>query len=229
MTPADIIRDVSALQNDVAQTFYNNASVLPYLNIAMQELQDMMEEANIPITNETSIQLTVPAGANRIAFEGTIPVLPIGLVEIQQLWESDISQESFIPMTRKEFIPHNEGGVNYLGIWAWINNEIRIIPTIQPVLIKMDYIKTMFTLPILISQVDIELGQKFRTVHSYLGWATAALCSMFIGENETRAGVQQAKAVESLERSLNIPNKGKQMIMTRRRPFRAGWKFRGVR
>jgi hypothetical protein len=62
---------------------------------------------------------------------------------------------------------------------------------------------------------------------SFLAYKTAALCSMFIGENQTRASILEAKAEQALERLTGINNKGRQQIVTRHRPFRAGWKARG--
>jgi hypothetical protein len=50
---------------------------------------------------------------------------------------------------------------------------------------------------------------------------------MFIGENETRAGILETQAEKAMERLTGINNKGKQQIMTRHRPFRAAYKARG--
>lgn len=61
---------------------------------------------------------------------------------------------------------------------------------------------------------------------TYLAYRTAAFCAMFIGENETRAQVLENAANQAMERAMNISNKGRQEIMTRHRPFRAGYKSR---
>jgi hypothetical protein len=62
---------------------------------------------------------------------------------------------------------------------------------------------------------------------SYLSYKTAALCAMFIGENESRAKILNDQADEAMERLEGISNKGRQQIMTRHRPFRAAYKSRG--
>ena len=62
---------------------------------------------------------------------------------------------------------------------------------------------------------------------SYLSFKTAALCAMFIGENQTRAQILEAQADEAMERMTGMSNKGRQQMMTRHRPFRAGYKARG--
>ena len=230
-TPAEIIDIVAPLQNDTAKTRYTYDACLPYLNIALAELQEVFEENNIPISNQTSAALVVPAGTTAIAFTGTIPVLPTGLIEIYQLWESDNGGNDWIPMERKDFIPHYLEDVQlaFFGIWAWIDNEIRVPAATGIIDLKLDYIKSIFPIPLTMENINVELGIKFKNITTHLGYATAALCSMFIGENETRAGALKEKADEALERALNIPTKGRQSILTRRRPFRASYKMRGVR
>jgi hypothetical protein len=227
-TPAEIINMVASLQNDTAQQQYTEDAVLPYLNMAMRELQEIFEENNIPVTNQVSSILTVPAGTVIIGFT-TVPALPANLIEIQQVWESNDDGNTWIPMVRKEFIPHNleEIEISSFGMFAWINNEIRVPPATGIIQLKLDYIQSIFNLPIEIDDVDVELGIRFMNLTTYLGYATGALCSMFIGENETRAEAQNGKAKIALERALNIPTKGRQAISTRRRPFRANYKTRG--
>lgn len=227
-TPAEIINMAASLQNDTAQTIYTDEACLPYLNMALDELQEIMEENNIPVTNEVSAVINVPVGTTVIGF-ATAPALPAGLIEIQQVWESNDGGDTWLPMTRKEFIPHNieELELSSFGLFAWIDNEIHVPPATQIIALKLDYIKSIFDTPIQLDDVDVDLGVRFKNIKNYLGYATATLCSMFIGENETRAAALNTKASEALERTLNIPTKGRQMIAIRRRPFRASYKSRG--
>ncbi len=91
--------------------------------------------------------------------------------------------------------------------------------------IKLDYIVSVFPTQV-IGNVNTELGTKFINVVSFLGYKTAALCSMFIGENETRATVLNDLAEDALSRSLGINAKGRQSISTRRLPFTSSYKNR---
>jgi hypothetical protein len=227
--PSTIISNqVAPLMNDAALTQYNNESCLPYFNIALRELQEVFQENNIPVTNEVSSVLTIPASTIVIAFVGTTPILPAGLVEIQQLWESDDSGNTWTPMIRKEFIPHSleQPELDSFMIWAWVDNEIRLPPASSILYLKIDYIKNLFTLPT-IETIDTDLGANFINLESFLGYRTAGLCARFIGENPTRADQLDGNATDSLARALNIPTKGRQAIMTRRRPFRSSYKMRG--
>lgn len=226
-TPAEVISMVASLQNDTAQSVYTNEAVLPYLNMALGELQEEFELSNVPVTNETSATLNVPAGTTVIAFTGTTPTLPSDLIDIQQLWESGEDENQWIPMTRKEFLPHylENVTISQFLYWSWINQEIRLPTADADNDIKIDYIKNIFA-EVTIDDVDDELN--VINSKTWLGYKTAALCSMYIGENETRAGVLNAQAAEALGRLLGISAKGRQAITTRRRPFRSSYKRYGV-
>jgi len=228
-TPAQIIDMAAALQNDAAQTVYTDEACLPYLNMALDELQEVMEENNIPLTNEVSSILSITAGTTIIAFTGTTPTLPSNLIEIQQLWEKPAgSSDPFIPMQRMEFVPLYMNGQTYSNfmLWAWVDNEIHLPTVNRDIDLKLDFIKSVFPTPLQMSDVDVEMGLKFKNIKTYLGYKTASLCSMYIGVNETRAMTLNSQAETALERALNIPTKGKQAIATRRRPFRASYKSR---
>lgn len=227
-TPAEIIDMVASLQNDTAQTQYNNVTCLPYLNMALDELQEIFEQNNVPITNEVSAALSVAAGVTSIGFTATTPTLPADLVEIQQLWESPTGLDIWTPVTKLEFLPHFYDGIvtNQFVNWAWVDQHIQLPTTDANNDLKLDYIKYIFSTPILIANIDVDLN--VLNSKSYLGYKTAALCSMYIGENETRAGALNAQAEEALSRVLGINTKGRQSISTRRRPFRASYKVQGI-
>jgi hypothetical protein len=201
--------------------------------MSLDELQEIFEQNNIPSTNEVSAVLTIPAsalpGVTTISFS-TVPALPSNLIDIQQVWERLTNTDPFFPMTRVDFLPHYLEGilVSQLQYWAWINQTIQVPNSEQSNDIKLDYIKSIFATPILINQINTNLGTQYKNVKMYLGYKTAALCSMYIGENETRASTLNNQAEEALSRSLGISIKGQQSINTRRRPFRASYKRRSV-
>lgn len=226
--PSEIIDMSASLMNDSAQELYTDAACLPYLNMALDELQELYELNNIPVTDSISGVLDVPISTSRIAYIGTLPTLPPDLIEIKELWESDDGTGQFIPMRKKGFIPHSLEGTerSSFGIWSWISNEIRLLPCTVPKDLKLDYIRTLFLTPLLITQVDIDIP--IKGIKSYLGYRTGGLCAQFIGENQSRADKLNGFAVDALDRALGINVKGKQSITTRRRPFQAGWKARRV-
>lgn len=224
-TPAQIIATVAALQNDSAQDVYTNAACLPYLNMAMRALQEEFQLNDIPVFEDVSAILEVDAGVDAIGF-ATTPALPSNLVEIKQLWESPRDLNQFLPMQRRDFLPHyleTDTMTSNFGIWAWISEEIRVIAASADNDLKLDYLKTRFA-TVTIGTINTDIG--VINSQSYLEFKTAALCSMFIGENETRAQVLESQAQIALDRVLGVNIKGRQSIRTRRRPFRAAYKSR---
>lgn len=228
-TPGEIINMVASLMNDTAQTVFTDAACLPYLNIAIDEMLEIFEQNNIPITNEVSAVITVPIGTTAIGFTGGVgaPILPAGLIEIQQLWESPTGNANWIPMVKKEFLPHymETQELNQFLIWTWQNQEIRVPLANQIIDLKIDYIRKVIVTPIIIDDINDDIP--IINIKSYLGYHTGALCAMFISENATRAEVLEGLAGEALFRTLGISTKGKQSITTRRRPFRSSYKTRG--
>jgi hypothetical protein len=181
----------------------------------------------IPVTHKTSAAITVPANVSRIGFD-TTPALPKTLIEIEQLWESFPGQDQWIPMTKKDFIPHyleNNTPISQFLIWTWQEQSIKVLPALADEDIKIDYIGSIFNTPIVIADIDINLP--FTNIQTYLEFETAALCALFIAENETRAIALNGFAADALNRALQIPIKGMQSILTRRRPFRSSLRTRG--
>jgi hypothetical protein len=225
--PSAIITTVAGLMNDPDQTLYTNDAVLPYFNLALQELQELYELNDIPVTNETSALITIKAGIKRVGFD-TIPALPSNLIEIKQLWESQSGLNQWVPMDKREFLPHyledHITTITMFGVWAWEGGRIQLIPATQPNDLKIDYTCSIFNLPILIKDINVNLP--FTNIETYLEYKTAAICAMFIAENETRAMALDSSSGTALGRALGIPIKGMQSVVTRRRPFRASFKRR---
>jgi hypothetical protein len=227
-TPREIISMVSSLMNDTAQTVYTEVAVLPYLNMALNDLQETFEQHNVPTTNEVSDVITIPSGTNTVAFRtypGLVedPTIPSNLIEIKQVWESPTGTESWTPLIHKEFLPPRLQNVETSKFlyWAWDGKEIELYPANQDIDIKIDYVKSIFE-PVTEATLQTDLAVK--NIKSYLGYRTASLCAMYIGENSERAAALAADAEVSLQRTLGISAKGRQSINTRRKPFRAGWK-----
>jgi hypothetical protein len=217
----------AALLNDQDRAVYTDTILLPYLNIAINELQEIFELNNIPVTNEDSTTIAVPAGTSAIGYL-TTPALPADLIEIQELFESPTGQEAWIPVTKREFITAAIVGntpLTIFGVWAWLDQQIRVRPAVNAIDIKLNYIKYLFT-EITIGLIGTD--NAIRNTDTFFQYRTAALAAEFIEENIERADKLNGYGALGLERSLGISVKGKQSIAVRRRPFRAGLKRRGV-
>ena len=232
--PSDIIVTVSGLMNDYAQTQYTNTVCLPFLNLALAELQEIFELNGLPIANEESAIITIPFVASpaplivKVGFD-TVPSLPTDLIEIQELWESPSGINQWTPIDKREFLPKfllDSTQISQFLVWAWEQGRINLIAANQPNDLRLDYTANMFNLPISIENIGVNLP--FTNIGTYLDYKTAALAAMFIAENPERAGALDSLAGTALNRAIGIPVKGMQSIVTRRKPFRFSHKQRGT-
>lgn len=229
LTAANVMDKAASLMNDTLKTVYTYAAQLPYLNMALSELEEHFQLNNIPVTDQTSAPITVTAGITEItAFDGVgagdPPHYPQDLVEIQGLYERLAgSTDPFLPIVKKEFLPHylDDQIVDSLLIWSWQDQKIKFVGATTDREVKIDYIKTLF--PEVTNQAAV-IG--VMNAKSFLQYRTAGLCTQFIGENASRAADLNTFAVMSLERVTGIGVKAKQAINTRRRPFMASYKRR---
>jgi hypothetical protein len=219
-----VMNAAAASLNDVARTVYTYTAQVPHLNTALQELQEEFELNDIPVTAATSAVINCPSGTTVIEFNvAPDPELPADLIEPQKLWERTEGIDPWIPMTKVDALPlYMEGAeTNAFIFWVWESQKIKLLATNQDNDIKMEYTRNLFT-PV----VDENSPIGVINAQTFLQYRTAALCAEFIGENKTRADDLNAFAALAIGRATGIGTKGRQAIVTRRRPFRASYKRR---
>lgn len=221
-----VLDAVAVLMNDPAKTKYTNAKMIPLLNISLQELREVFEQNNVPVTDTvTSNPILVPAGYTSIAFDvmSPNPKLPDDFVEPKIVWERPSGFDPYFQMTRRDSLPREwEGNPQNQFIWyTWQSQELRFLVANQDNDIKIDYIRQIFT-PI----IDATTAINVVNAATFLEYRTGGLCAEFIGENPTRAGSLNTDAILALDRVVGIGTKGRQSIIIRRRPFRSGYKQR---
>jgi hypothetical protein len=212
----------ASLLNDTNRTVYTYTAQLPYLKMALLELRELYELNSIPVTEKSSAVIQVDAGQTEIAFNvSPLPELPDDLVEPLQLWERTRNINPFIPMTKQDFLPHELEGIetSQFIYYVWQEQKILLLPANQNNDIKIDYIKQLF------QDITDENSQiNVINAQSFLQFRTAGLLAEFIERNLTSATAQNSYATGALDRAIGIGAKGKQNIVTRRRPFRSGYK-----
>ena len=219
---------VAALMNDPNLTKYTYAVQIPYLRIASQELKEEFELNSIAVTQETSAVIELNAGVTTIPYNGAgtpaNPTLPSDMIEPAQLWERNHGIDPYIPMTKVQYLPHVLEGVeiNQFIYYVWNRQEIRFLPSNIANDIKIDYICELFP-----EIVDENTQINIINAKSFLEYRTAGLVSEFIERNKPSADAMNAYAVLAMNRVTGIGAKGKQNIVTRRRPFRGAYKRRG--
>lgn len=211
LTAANVMDKAASLMNDSLKTVYTYAAQLPYLNMALSELEEHFQLNNISVTYETSAIIVVPLGTTEIGSvdgigEGIEPTYPIDMVEIQTIYERQNG---------------TSGVFSRFTNWVWEGQKIKFPATTQAIEIKIEYIRTIF--PEITNQASV-IG--VISAKTFLFYRTAALCTQFIGENATRAGELNNFAVLALDRVTGIGIKAKQNKATRRKPFMAAYKRR---
>ena len=229
VTAATIMNQSAALMNDAAKSIYTFTIQIPYLNQALQELQEIFELNNVPVTDTvTSDPITVPAGDIAIGYEPAIPVpgtpyLPDDLIEPKVVWERMTGVDPYVPMTKLDFLPRYMEGVEITQFvyFTWQSQEIRVLAVNQINQIKIDYIRSLFaTFTASTDEVAVV------NCASFLEYRTAGLLAQFCAENPTRAQSLNQDAILALDRSVGIGTKGRQAINIRHRPFRSSYKRR---
>jgi len=226
MTYEEILSLSAGLLNDSERAEYTDLVMLPYLNIARLELEQIFELNDIPVVDEQSAVINVPLGEDSIVFGGTPPVpsLPTDLVEIQRVWESQEGINNYTPVTKVTYLPPpTNTEISFFGVFAWNGQEIKVTPAIVDIDIKLDYIRSFFTF---LEEDDLEDANSILNTSLYFVNRVAGLCAEFIMHDTERAMSLNSNAGGALNTSIGISVKGMQTIVTRRRPFRAGYKAR---
>lgn len=219
---------VAALMNNTSKSVYSNTVQLPYLNIAVQDLQLEFEQAEVPVTdNVTSTPIDVPAGNTEVGFTGlTGQVLPSDLIDLSNVWQRLSNTPPWYLMNRVIQLDYALEDDNNTTIWTdyvWETQKIKFLASNQDNQLKIQYIRNLFS-PMVDanSQIPIINAQQYLTFH------TAALCAYFIGEDVPRSEKLDGLAYDSMEKNLGIDSKSRQNIMVRRKPFRQSYKRRNV-
>lgn len=225
MKSAAALLNDQGLLNDGVPTLFTYTAQIPYLNIALGELREILEQYNVQATNATITSLIVPAGTTEIPeYDPNISnSLPKDLIGIQHLWERTEGQtEDYLDMQRLEFLPPYSVQTTCLVYWTYQDQKLKFVGATSNRQLRMDYIADK--LPDIIDPTD---AINLINAQSFLIYRTAALCAEFIGENTSRANSLNSDANLSLDRFLQIGIKDKQAIPTRRRPFLSGYRGRG--
>lgn len=231
LTAAQVMNAVASILNDTARSVYTYSVQIPYLNMALRELQEDYELANMPVTDTVSAVLDVDSGVTSIGYEPDMPIvgvqyLPDDLIEPKLLWERQAGINPFIPMTRVDVLPRYQEGVelNQLIWYTWQSQQLRFLAANQDNQIKMDYTRNLF-----VEVTDEDDTINVVNAQTPLQYKTAALIARFVEENQQRANDNDILYINALERVEGIGTKGRQAIFIRRRPFRAAYKSQYLR
>lgn len=227
LTAGQVMDRSAAVLNDAAKTDFTYVAQLPYLNMAIDELQEQLEAHNMsPANKSVESYITIPVGTNKITpvDHPDVPHYPFDMIEIRSLKERlSGTTDPFVLMNRKDDILIRPA-VNALIDWTWEEQIIKFLPAGANTerQIELAYVRQ----PLQLAQNESSFIGVINS-RSYLAFKTASFCARFIGENPTRADELDELADGAMDRLLGIGAKGRQSVVTRRRPFRSSYKMRG--
>lgn len=238
LTAGEVMDRAAVLMNDPAKTDYNYTTLVPMVNMALDDLKLHLVDNQSGVVMHNIVPMLIPAYTIVLwppNYEPGGPGVPLPpgqlrypstIVEVQEIVERRVggSDDEFVLMKRCEYHPLHEPRPT-LGSWAWEDRAIKFghkgASADREIRIKSLYFAEF------INAVDKDSVIGMVDHRPYLSFKTAAYAAMFIGENPERAGILNAQAEDAIDKMLSIQNKGRQNIMTRHRPFRAAWKARG--
>lgn len=216
----DIFDTTRALMNDTTGAVYTDAVLIPYFKIAYDELRLELEDYQIPIGILTSDEIRVNAGVTTIGGDGG-PSLPKHLIEIMSIYERTYgTTNDFVVMTRQITLPKTEVRTQYLEVWSWQNQRVKLLGATNDIGVKIDYIGEI---PDIVNQDNVVELTNSKVA---LAARTAALCAQFIEENAERYQAAMDTCNNAIDKMLNIKIKPQQRIPIRRQPFMARYKAR---
>lgn len=224
LTAGQVMDAVAALLNDNARAVYSYVVQVSYLNMALTELREFLILNDVPVVHTKSAVISIPSGTSFLGFDGTLPVpsLPMDFVEPIEVWQNT-GGAGYSPVPIVKILSSAYDGIVTAGIIevVWAGQALRFNTTGGIVSVKLDYYASVVA-PVADETSDIDL----LTAQSFLQYRTAALVAEFVEENASRANQLNGQAQVSMDRILGIGVKTGQGLVTRRRPFRSGYKSR---
>jgi len=207
-TVAEVIEESRALLNATAATnLFTETQLLPLFKKAYDELQDLLQLADIPVIWESVVPTNVP-------INGTTLTLPADFYSPIELHEKDVGQtdDNYSLMQRVMWLPDAISS-NMLTWWEYREQAINFIPPLAARTVRLRYYKALPTI------VDGTDDVEVNNAKTFLAARTAALAAFTIGEDNERASALQEDANAALDRIERLSVKNSQELRARRRPF----------
>lgn len=225
LTAGQVMDAVAALLNDNARAVYSYIIQVPYLNMALTELREFLVLNDVPVVDTKSAVISVPSGSTSINYDATAPApsLPDDMVEPIKVWQKGVGTSGYseVPIVRSLSEVYNGITTSDIIEVVWAGQALQFNSISGAVEVKLDYLAQVVP-PVEDEDSDINL----LTAQSFLQYRTAALVAEFVEENASRANQLNGQAQVSMDRILGIGVKTGQGLVTRRRPFRSGYKSR---
>jgi hypothetical protein len=213
---ADLGEAVRAKLNDTGSQLYNDAVLLPHFQSAWMILQSKMRSNGIPVTRDSGVVITIPAGGKGLSFASIAPypTLPPDLINIIEVHEKGPTEDDsfYVRMDDYTFLPDIPVGQN-LRYYAWAEGRLEFLGATEDRMIRIRYLKYLQEITSSNSSITVPGTEDFL-IHK-----VGALAARYIGQNATRANELEMEAVRARDDFMNTEAKGKQGDPVQRRPY----------
>jgi len=215
-TSGSVMQAAAALMNDPARTLYSYTVQLPFLKMAMQELEQAMDLFDNPYNLSIDAAIDVAANATLLTLPASF-FLPISLMERP---DGSTSDADWSPMTEISTIDASDSvsSVPTTTLTGWIFRDGNVV--FVPVATTAREVKLKYWRMILVTITDESYVENYIGANNFLAYRTAALLATFINKDEFRANSLNGNADSALDMLVSLYTKNGQGIRVRRKPFR---------
>lgn len=210
MLASEVMDRAAVLLNDANKTTYTYAVQLPFLKLALDELEEEMSVIGLPVTKEiTSTPQSVASGATELD-------PPADLVEPKILKERKAgTSDRWIPMTFRDWEP-DVTPMNELRFWTWRENKFKFPAATQDNEVQISYVKKLAD----IASENSEIG--ILNSRSFLAYRTASFVAEHIKKMPEEANSHKENAYRRIGVVLTSGTRTRQNSRIRRKPYRVG-------
>ena len=209
---SDVMLSAAALLNDSERNLYTDTVQLPYLKMANESIEQILQTYGIDIQRKNSTAIPVTAG-------DLLVNLPTDFLMPVALWERASGQTQnfdWVPMIEQDSLV-GFMQTTMLGVWNFRNNIINLTGSTQNREVLLDYERALSTISGTNSPID---NDKLKR---YLTRKTAELCARYIGRNSIDADELLSREVIPAENDITmIFVKDMQGVRKRRGSFGRG-------
>lgn len=206
----------SPFLNDAGANLYTNATLLPHLKTANEELEQLLIINDVPVQRVVSAVLTVTALTGTSITIGGSPSLPADFLLPIYLFERTVgdSDQSWSEILPRAFEELNRVPTTTIGFYSFRNNGIYFTAATTNREIKMQYERQLAVISGDSSPVDFYLSKRFLCAR------VAELAARYTGQNPAYADELAIREVEprkdDIERIFTLQG---QNIRGRRFPY----------
>lgn len=209
-TSGSVMLRAAAHLNDLNQLVYNNTVLLPFFQMALDELQEELSVYEIGDMKKVSITIQVPAGST------VIPQMPTDFLETISILERPAGGGGHWREIKEwRNIDSNVTNSTEILQWSERSSNIYINPPMSDREIILEYISIMNPTNNSSAVIDIETSRR------YLALVTARNAARDLGNSITKAQTYDADIARARDRlTRRLQKKSQHSMGVRRRAYR---------